>query len=80
MESVRRGVSKSETARRFGVNRTTVRRSLKRLDELGGSFPKRRPGSRPRLDERTMLLLGEDLEARPWATRRPKKRVSLWGL
>lgn len=65
MESVRRRVSKSETARRFGVNRTTVRRSLKRLDALGGSLPEMRPGSRLKLDERTMLLLGEDLEARP---------------
>ena len=33
VESVRKGVSKSETARRFGVNRSTVKRYLKRLDE-----------------------------------------------
>ena len=33
VESVRRGVSESETARRFGVNRSTVGCYLKRLDE-----------------------------------------------
>ena len=33
VESVRKGVAKSETARRFGVNRSTVKRYLKRLDE-----------------------------------------------
>lgn len=35
VESVRKGVSKSETARRFGVNRSPVKRYLKRLDEEG---------------------------------------------
>ena len=37
VESVRRGISKSETARRFGVNRSTVNRYLKRLDESGST-------------------------------------------
>jgi len=68
IESVRRGISKSETARRFGVNRSTVNRYVKRLDEGGSLVPKRRPGKRPKLDERAMRLLEEDLKARPWAT------------
>ena len=42
VESVRKGVSKSETARRFGVNRSTVKRYLKRLDEGGSLAPKKR--------------------------------------
>ncbi len=33
VESVRSSVSKSETARRFGVNRSTVKRYVKRLEE-----------------------------------------------
>jgi transposase len=38
-ESLRKGVSKSgETARRFGVNRSTVQRYLKRLDEGALSY------------------------------------------
>ena len=68
IESVIRGISKSETARRFGVNRSTVNRYVKRLDEGGSLVPKRRPGKRPKLDERAMRLLEEDLKARPWAT------------
>ena len=41
VQSVRRGVSNSETARRFGVNRSTVGRYLKRLDENGSLAPKK---------------------------------------
>ena len=68
VESVKKGVSKSEAARRFGVNRSTVNCYLKRLVESGSLAPKRRLGKPPKLDERAMLLLEEDFEARPWAT------------
>ena len=47
VESVRRGVSKCETARRFGVNRSTVKRYLKQLDEEGALAPRKAPGSPP---------------------------------
>jgi transposase len=47
----RRGVSKSETARSFGINRSTVGRYLKRLDEGGSRAPKKAPGSPSKLDE-----------------------------
>jgi transposase len=69
----RRGVSISETARRFGVNRSTVGRYLKRLDEEGSLAPKKAPGSRPKLDESAMRLLEEDIKARPWATHGQRK-------
>jgi transposase len=68
VESVRKGVSKSETARRFGVNRSTLKRYLKRLAEGGSLAPKKRLGKHPKLDEHAMLLLKEDIKARPWAT------------
>src|SRR5215216_4065992 len=69
VESVRRrDVSISETARRFGVNRSTIGRYLKRLDENGSLAPKKAPGSPPKLDGSAMRLLEEDLNARPWAT------------
>jgi transposase len=67
-DSVRRGVSKSETARRFGINRSTVRRYLNRLDEEGSLVPKKAPGSPPKLNESALRLLEEDIKARPWAT------------
>jgi transposase len=72
VESVRRGISKSETARRFGVNRSTVNRYLKQLDEGDSLAPKRGPGKRPKLAKRAMRLLEEDLKARPGATHRQR--------
>ncbi len=62
VESVKRGISKSETARSY----------LKRLAEEGSLAPKRAPGTRPKLDQSAMRLLEEDLEARPWATNRQR--------
>jgi transposase len=35
VESVKKGIPKAETARRFGVDRATVKRYCKRLDEGG---------------------------------------------
>ena len=49
VESVRKGISKSETARRFDVNRSTVQRYIKQLEEEGSLAPKKRPGSHPKL-------------------------------
>ena len=67
-ESVRKGVSKSETARRFGVNRSTVQRYLKRLVEECSLVPRKAPGKAPKLGEGAMHLLEEDIKNRPWAT------------
>ena len=73
VEFVKRGVSKSETARRLGVNRSTVGRYLKRLDEEDGSLaPKKASGSRPKLDGSAMRLLEEDIESRPGATHKQR--------
>ncbi len=68
VESVKKGVPKSETARRFGVNRATVKRYCNQLDERGTLEPRKAPGKAPKLDEKAMRLLAEDLEERPWAT------------
>jgi transposase len=72
VESIRRGSSKSETARRFGFDRSTVKRYVKRLDESGSPAPKRRLGKHPKLNQRAMWLLNEDLEVRPWATHKQR--------
>jgi transposase len=68
VESVKKGVPKAETARRFGVDRATVKRYCKQLDERGTLKPRKAPGRTPKLDEKAMKLLLEDLEQRPWAT------------
>jgi len=68
VESVKKGVPKAETARRFGVDRATVKRYCKQLDERGTLEPGKAPGRAPKLDEKAKRLLLEDLERRPWAT------------
>jgi transposase len=70
--SVRKGVSRSEAARRLRVSLSTVRRYLKQLDEEASLVLKKPPGSRPKLDESAMRLLEEDLKARPWATHKQR--------
>ena len=68
VESVKKGVPKAETARRFGVDRATVKRYCKQLDERGTLEPRKPPGKRAKLDQKARKLLLEDLEERPWAT------------
>jgi transposase len=68
VESVKRGVPKAETARRFGVDRATVKRYCKQLDERGTLEPRKAPGRAPKLDKKATKLLIEDLERRSWAT------------
>ena len=72
VQSVKKGVSISETARRFGINRSTVGRYLKRLDEDGSLAPKKAPGSPSKLDGSAMRLLEEDIKSRPWATHKQR--------
>ena len=68
VESVKKGVPKAETARRFGVDRATVKRYCKRLDERGTLEPGKAPGKTPKLDQKAIKLLAQDLEQRPGAT------------
>ncbi len=62
VESVKKGVSKSQTAQRLVVDRATVKRYCKRLDECGTLAPSKRSGKRPKLDERAMKLLEKGLK------------------
>jgi transposase len=68
VESVKKGVPKSETAHRFGVHRAPLRRYCNELDERGTLEPRKAPGKRPKLDEKARKLLANDIEERPWAT------------
>ncbi len=68
VESVKKGVPNSETARRFGVDRATVKRYCNQLDERGTLEPRMAPGRVPKLDEKATRLLAKDLQERPWAT------------
>ena len=76
VESVKKGLSKSETARRFSVDRATLKRYCKQLDERGTLQPRKAPAKRPKLDEKASKLLLEDLQQRPWATHSQRERRS----
>jgi transposase len=62
-----RGMSKSETARTFGVSLSSVKRYVKALQEGRSLSPGRALGKRPTLDEKAMRLLEAYVEERPFA-------------
>jgi transposase len=68
VEALRRGTTKSEAARSFGVSRSSVKRYAKLADEGRPLAPKKRPGSKPKMDESARRLLEADIEERPAAT------------
>jgi transposase len=68
VEALRRGATKSEAARSFGVSRSSVKRYAKLAQEGRSLAPKKRPGSKPKMDESAQRLLDADMEERPAAT------------
>jgi transposase len=68
VEALQRGTTKSEAARSFGVSRSSVKRYAKLAEEGRSLAPKKRPGSKPKIDERARRLLEADLQERPAAT------------
>ena len=76
VEAKARGMPTVEVARLFGVGLSTVKRFHAAAREGKSLAPKKRPGSKPKLDERTERLLETDLEERPAATL-PQRREFL---
>ena len=68
IEALRRGATKSEAARAFGVSRSSVKRYAKLVEEGRPLAPRKRPGSKPKMDEGATKLLEADVERRPAAT------------
>ena len=68
VKALRQDTTKSEAAPSFGVSRSSVKRYAKLADEGRSLAPKKRPGSKPKMDERARRLLEADLEERPAAT------------
>ena len=52
VEALQRGTTKSEAARSFGVSRSSVKRYAKLAEQGRSLAPKKRPGSKPKMDER----------------------------
>jgi len=67
VEATERGTPNTEVARAFGVGVSCVKRYVATAREGRSLAPKRRPGSKPKLDEPARKLLEADLEERPAA-------------
>ena len=66
--AVERGLSKSQAARTFSVSLSSVKRYVVEKAKRGEPLaPKKSPGSAPKLDEKAIKLLEEDLKERPYA-------------
>jgi transposase len=69
IEALSRGTTKkSEVARAFGVSRSSVKRYAKLVEEGRPLAPKKRPGSKPKMDQSATKLLEADAQKRPAAT------------
>jgi len=68
VEALERGMGKSQAARTFSVSLSSVKRYAKLAQEGRSLAPKKRPGSKPKLDERARRLLQADLEEHPFLT------------
>ena len=79
VEAKQRGTPTSEVARTFGVGVSTVKRYAAAAREGRSLAPKKRPGSKPKMDEAAVRLLEADLRERPTATL-PQRREFLSGV
>jgi transposase len=68
VEALGRGMGKSQAARTFSVSLSSVKRYAKLAEQGRSLAPKKRPGSKPKLDQRSRKLLQADLEEHPFLT------------
>ena len=76
IEAKERGMPTAEVAKAFGVGASTLKRYAAAAREGRSLAPKKRPGSKPKMDERARRLLEADLRERPAATL-PQRREFL---
>jgi transposase len=68
VQALERGMGKSEAARTFSVSLSSIKRYAELAEDGRSLAPKKRPGSKPKLDERASKLLEEDIKERPFVT------------
>jgi transposase len=68
VSAVGRGMSKAQAARTFDVSLSSVKRYVNKADRGESLTPKKSPGSTPKLDQKAMKLLEEDIKERPYLT------------
>lgn len=72
---VRRGMSKAEAARTFGVGATSVKRYVSLAEQRRSLEPGKAPGRESKLGQSGMRLLEEDLHERPTVTHEERTRL-----
>ena len=72
VSSVEGGMSKAQTACTFSVSLSSVKRYADKAGMGESLVLKKSPGSAPRLDDRAIKVLEEDLKERPFATLRDR--------
>jgi transposase len=72
VDIIRRGTSKAQAARTFGVGISTVKRYATKAQRGEPLEPGKAPGKPPKMDERIRKLLEEDLKERPFVTLRER--------
>ena len=72
VSSVEEGMSKAQAARTFSVSLSSVKRYAGKADRGESLAPNKGPGSAPKLDEKAMKLLEEDLAEHPYLTLRER--------
>lgn len=77
IEALGRGMGKSEAARTFSVSLSSVKRYARMAEEGRSLAPRKRPGSKPKLDERAQKLLAEDIKERPCITLQKRREYLL---
>jgi transposase len=68
VEAKERSMPTVEVAKTFGVGVSTVKRYAATAREGRSLAPKKRPGSKPKMDEAAKRLLERDIQERPAAT------------
>jgi transposase len=68
VDAVGGGMPKAQAARTFRVSLSSVKRYANKAQRGRSLAPKKRPGSSPKLDQKAMRLLEEDLKERPFTT------------
>src|SRR5918995_4231787 len=69
-----RRMNQSEAAHAFGVSLSSVKRYLKAVRERRSLSPGKAPGKRPTLEEKARKLLEADVEERPFAKLKQRRR------
>jgi transposase len=72
VDAVGGGMSKAQAARTFRVSLSSVKRYVGKTQRGKSLALKKRPGAAPKLDDKAMRLLEEDLRERPFATLRER--------